>query len=206
MTENKPTWIGIQGGSCAGKSTLSNIFIDHFGSDNVLIIPLDRFYRPFDRQKMEQEGHPLNVDHPDSIDWALLSKVTKQLDSNSSVEIPLYDYVSGFRKQGNIVESRSYIIVEGLWTFYEPDIRKLFSIKLYIETPADVRLVRRLRRDILQDRRGWTLEKILDYYSETARQMHHEYVEPGKDLADLVINGQKDMETQLGKITQLLNS
>ncbi len=181
----RPVIIGIAGGTGSGKTTVARAIYDRVGKDKIEWISHDSYYRDFDGLSVE-ERHHINFDHPDSLETELLARHLDVLVKGSSVEIPIYDFTTHARKiETHRVESRKVIIVEGILVMYEPELRKRIDIKLYVDTPADIRFVRRLMRDIKT--RGRTVESVIEQYVTTVRPMHEEFVEPSKRYADLII-------------------
>ena len=181
----RPVIIGIAGGTGSGKTTVARAIYDRVGKDKIEWISHDSYYRDFDGLSVE-ERHHINFDHPDSLESELLARHLDVLVKGSSVEIPIYDFTTHSRKtETQRVESRKVIIVEGILVMYEPELRKRIDIKLFVDTPADIRFVRRLMRDIKT--RGRTVESVIEQYVTTVRPMHEEFVEPSKRYADLII-------------------
>jgi uridine kinase len=181
----KPVIIGIAGGTGSGKTTVAQAIYDRVGKDRIEWIPHDSYYRNFDALT-PVERHKINFDHPDSLETELLARHLDVLCKGSSVEIPLYDFTTHSRRTDTQrVEPRKVIIVEGILVLAEVELRKRIDIKLFVDTPADIRFVRRLVRDIQS--RGRTLESVVDQYLKTVRPMHEEFVEPSKRYADLII-------------------
>ena len=181
----RPVIIGIAGGTGSGKTTVARAIYDRVGKDRIEWISHDSYYRNFDALTHE-ERHKINFDHPDSLETELLVRHVDVLCKGSSVEIPLYDFTTHSRRvQTQRVEPRKVIIVEGILVLAETELRKRIDIKLFVDTPADIRFVRRLMRDIKT--RGRTLESVVDQYLLTVRPMHEEFVEPSKRYADLII-------------------
>ena len=181
----KPVIIGIAGGTGSGKTTVARAIYDRVGKERIEWISHDSYYRNFDALTPE-ERHRVNFDHPDSLETELLVRHLDALCKGSSVEIPVYEFASHSRRsETQRVEPRKVIIVEGILVLAEPDLRKRIDIKLYVDTPADIRFVRRLLRDIKG--RGRSLESVVDQYVSTVRPMHEEFVEPSKRYADLII-------------------
>jgi uridine kinase len=155
------------------------------GRDRIEWISHDSYYRNFDALTPD-ERHKINFDHPDSLETELLVRHLDVLSKGSSIEIPLYDFTTHARKtETQRVEPRKVIIVEGILVLAEPDLRKRINIKLFVDTPADIRFMRRLVRDIRS--RGRSLESVIEQYITTVRPMHEEFVEPSKRHADLII-------------------
>ncbi len=181
----RPVIIGIAGGTGSGKTTVARAIYDRVGKDRIEWISHDSYYRSFDALTHE-ERHKINFDHPDSLETELLVRHVDVLCKGSSVEIPLYDFTTHSRRvQTQRVEPRKVIIVEGILVLAETELRKRIDIKLFVDTPADIRFVRRLMRDIKT--RGRTVESVVDQYLHTVRPMHEEFVEPSKRYADLII-------------------
>jgi uridine kinase len=181
----KPVIIGIAGGTGSGKTTVARAIYDRVGKDRIEWISHDSYYRNFDALTHD-ERQKINFDHPDSLETELLARHLDVLCKGSSVEIPLYDFATHARKAATQrVEPRRVIIVEGILVLAEPELRKRIDIKLFVDTPPDIRFVRRLVRDIQS--RGRTLESVVEQYLTTVRPMHEEFVEPSKRYADLII-------------------
>jgi uridine kinase len=182
----KPVIIGIAGGTGSGKTTVARAIYDRVGKDRIEWISHDSYYRNFDALTPEERGR-INFDHPDSLETELLIRHIDVLCKGSSVEVPLYDFATHSRKLENTqrVEPRKVIIVEGILVLAEPELRKRIDIKLFVDTPADIRFVRRLTRDI--ETRGRSLQSVVEQYLTTVRPMHEEFVEPSKRYADLII-------------------
>lgn len=181
----KPVIIGIAGGTGSGKTTVARAIYDRVGKDRIEWIAHDSYYRDFEGLSAE-EKHQINFDHPDSLETELLARHLDVLCKGSSVEVPLYDFAAFARKtETQRVEPRKVIIVEGILVLAEPELRKRIDIKLFVDTPADVRFMRRLVRDIKS--RGRSMESVIEQYIHTVRPMHEEFVEPSKRHADLII-------------------
>lgn len=182
----KPVIVGIAGGTGSGKTTVARAIYDRVGRDKIEWISHDSYYRNFEGLSAE-ERHHVNFDHPDSLETELLARHIDVLSKGSSVDVPVYDFTTHSRKihEHHLVEPRKVIIVEGILVLAEPELRKRIDIKLYVDTPADIRFLRRLRRDI--ESRGRSVESVIDQYMSTVRPMHEEFVEPSKRYADLII-------------------
>lgn len=181
----KPLTIGVAGGSGSGKSTVVAALVDAVGLENVALLPHDAYYRPYDDLSLDQRRH-LNWDHPDRLETELLVQHLSNLVAGRAIERPVYDFSSYSRlPEIERVEPRPVIIVEGILIFTEPSLRDLLDIKLFVDTDADVRFIRRLRRDILE--RGRELASVIKQYEETVRPMHLDFVEPSKRYANLII-------------------
>jgi len=180
-----PVTIGIAGGTGSGKTTVARAIYDRVGSGRIEWISHDSYYRDFEGLSPE-DRHKINFDHPDSLETELLIRHLDVLSKGSSVEVPLYDFASHRRRTDTQrVEPRRVVIVEGILVLAEPELRKRIDIKLFVDTPADIRFMRRLMRDI--QTRGRSLESVVHQYMTTVRPMHEEFVEPSKRYADLII-------------------
>ena len=155
------------------------------GAEHIACIPHDAYYRDLSHLPPDQRAR-VNFDHPNSLETELLIQHLKELRAGQAVEIPVYDFTTHTRtKQTRRVEPAPVILVEGILVFVEPDLRDLFDVKLYVDSDADVRFIRRLRRDI--EKRGRTVESVCEQYLRTVRPMHLEFVEPSKRYADVII-------------------
>lgn len=180
-----PVIIGIAGGTGSGKTTVARAIYDRVGRDRIEWIAHDSYYRNFDALTPEERAR-INFDHPDSLETELLVRHLDVLAKGSSVDIPLYDFATHSRKsETQRIEPRRVIIVEGILVLAEAELRKRIDIKLFVDTPADIRFVRRLVRDIQS--RGRSLDSVVQQYMTTVRPMHEEFVEPSKRYADLII-------------------
>ena len=181
----KPVIIGIAGGTGSGKTTVARAIYDRVGRDRIEWISHDSYYRNFDALTPEEKHH-INYDHPDSLETELLARHLDVLAKGSAVEVPIYDFTTHARKDDTQrVEPRRVIIVEGILVLAEPELRKRIDIKLFVDTPPDIRFMRRLVRDIKN--RGRSMESVIEQYTTTVRPMHEEFVEPSKRYADLII-------------------
>ena len=180
-----PFLIGLAGGTGSGKTTVANAIVKRVGQERIAILSHDSYYRDFvdlpkdilDRQ---------NFDHPDSLESERLVRQLKALKQGMVVETPIYDFkVHRRAAESRRVEPRKIILVDGILIFAEPELRKLFDVRIYVDTDADIRLIRRLKRDIAE--RGRSVDSVVSQYESTVRPMHMEFVEPSKRYADLII-------------------
>jgi len=180
-----PFLIGIAGGTGSGKTTVANAIVARVGEERIAILSHDSYYRDFvDLPKDVLERR--NFDHPDSLESELLVRHLKALKQGMVVETPIYDFRHHRRAaETRRVEPRKVILVDGILIYAEPELRKLFDVKIYVDTDADIRLIRRLKRDIAE--RGRTVESVVEQYESTVRPMHLEFVEPSKRYADLIV-------------------
>ncbi|MFW5795466.1 MAG: uridine kinase [Bacillota bacterium] len=175
--------IGIAGGTASGKTTLARILKNYF-EDKVIIIKHDYYY--YDRSHFDVEDSKINFDHPDSFETELLISHLKSLKNGDSVERPVYSYKTNERlAEKKIVKPAPIIIVEGILIFHYELLKNLFDLRIYVDTDADIRLLRRITRDI--NERGRTFESVKRQYLRTVKPMHQKYVEPSKYKADIII-------------------
>jgi len=189
--------IGICGGTGSGKTTIARAIVDAVGSENVVLVEQDSYYRNLADMPLDDRHHA-NFDRPDAIDSDLLVNHVKRLKLGQPIDIPIYDMVTHTRSDRvEVIEPRPVVIVEGILIFAEPRILELLDVRVFVDTPDDIRLIRRLRRDI--NERGRTFERTLDQYEKTIRPMHFEFVEPSKRFADVIIpeGGQTDTSIQM---------
>lgn len=189
--------IGIAGGSGSGKTTLTNRLWKQFGPDEVSVINHDSYYKRHDELPYE-ERCKLNYDHPDSFDNALLVEHLQELRAGRPVEVPVYDYTIHNRSGKTVtVYPAPVIIVEGILIFAHQELCDLMDMKVYVDTDADVRILRRLMRDVKQ--RGRTLDSVVEQYLTTVKPMHEQFVEPSKRKADLIVpeGGRNQVALQL---------
>ena len=182
----RPVILGIAGGTGSGKTSLARAVYDRVGRDKIEWISHDSYYRGFEGLTPE-ERHHINFDHPDSLETELLARHIDVICKGSAIEVPVYNFAEYARKSDEThhVEPRKVIIVEGILVLAEPELRKRIDIKLFVDTPADIRFLRRLTRDI--NTRGRSVESVIEQYMTTVRPMHEEFVEPSKRYADLIV-------------------
>lgn len=180
-----PLVIGIAGGTGSGKTTVVKSIIERVGSHRIACLSHDAYYRDLTHLSLE-ERQRVNFDHPDSLETDLLIEHIQQLKQWKPVRMPVYDFARHTRTEQTIlVEPRRIILVDGILIFYEPALRALFDVKLFVDTDPDIRFIRRLQRDIVE--RGRTTESVIRQYLDTVRPMHLEFVEPTKRYADVII-------------------
>jgi len=186
MTVKKPLVIGIAGGTCSGKSSIAKILIKEFDNKmSVNIIKEDDYYKDQTALSMDERAKT-NYDHPLAFDFDLMIDHLKKLINGESIEKPTYDYTIHNRAEATeIVHPSEVLIIEGLFALYTPEIREMEDIKIFVDTPADERFIRRLRRDVRE--RARTVESITDQYLTTVKPMHEQFIEPTKKYADIII-------------------
>ena len=177
--------IGICGGTGSGKTTIARAIVEAVGAENVVLVEQDSYYRNLADMPLD-ERHQANFDHPDSLETDMLVDHIVKLKQGLRVEMPLYDFKTHTRSNKiEIIEPRPVVIVEGILMFAEPRGLELLDVKVFVDTPDDIRLLRRLKRDFAE--RGRTYERTMDQYERTIRPMHLEFVEPSKRHADIII-------------------
>lgn len=183
--KNKSILIGIAGGTGSGKTSISKKLLVEYGKGEVVVIQQDSYYKDLLHMKLE-ERQLQNFDHPDAIDIKLFNEQITTLLAGKTVEVPIYDFTTHSRSTEKITVSPHHVIVlEGILALHFISLRKLMNIKIYVETPADIRFIRRLSRDIKD--RGRTTQSVIDQYLSTVRPMHEQFVEPSKYYADVII-------------------
>ena len=181
----KPLVIGVAGGTGAGKTTVAQAILDRVGCERVAFLQHDAYYRDLSHLPME-ERRKVNFDHPDALENELLVSHLTMLKAGKPVDLPVYDFVTYTRLARTYrVDPKGVILVEGLLLFADPQLRDLMDIKVYVDADADLRLVRRLNRDIHE--RGRSYDSVIAQYLSTVRPMHLEFIEPSKRYADVII-------------------
>lgn len=181
----QPLVIGIAGGTGSGKTTVANAILKRVGAQHISFLPHDAYYKDISTFSSAEHAR-INYDHPDSLESDLLIQHIEQLKAGQPAELPVYDFTTDSRTDRTIhVDPHSIILVEGILIFYEPALRKMFDVKIFVDTDADIRFIRRLQRDIYE--RGRTTESVVNQYLNTVRPMHLEFVEPSKRYADVII-------------------
>ena len=197
--------IGISGGSCSGKSYIANAIKRKFHSKRIEIIQLDSYYIDLSHLNFS-EREKNNFDHPDSFDFKLLSNDLTELENNNQVDIPKYSYKTHTRKKlKKTITKKNIIIIEGIFSLYNKNLREKMHYKVFIDENENIRLNRRLNRDVLY--RGRTKESIIKQYNNSVKKMHKNFVEPLKNYSDLILrNNDNSYNILLNKINQLLSN
>ena len=181
---NRVCVVGIAGGSACGKTTIVNKIKDYFGED-IVVISHDAYYKAHDELDYEQRSK-LNYDHPSSFDTDRMVSDIKILKENQEIKVPVYDYTIHNRTMETIkVIPKKVVIIEGILILENKELRDLMDIKVYVVTDADERLMRRMKRDMIE--RARSVDSVLQQYAETVKPMHEQFVEPSKKYADIII-------------------
>lgn len=177
--------IGIAGGTGSGKTTIAKNIVQEYGPGEVVRLDLDSYYLDLsDLPHAEREK--INFDHPSSLEIELLIQHVDELCQGKTVQVPIYNFATHNRsKESRIVEPHKVIIIEGIMALYYKELTEKMDVKLFVETPSDIRFIRRLKRDI--NKRGRSVDSVIEQYRTTVRPMHYQFVEPNKYLADLII-------------------
>ena len=180
-----PLVIGLAGGTGSGKTTVANVILSRVGADRIAYVPHDAYYRnQADLPRAQRDI--INWDHPDSLETELMIEHIQGLRAGRPVELPVYDFTTNSRTARTLhVEPQPIILVEGILIFADSRLRDLFDVKIFVDTDADIRFIRRLQRDIAE--RGRTAESVIHQYLVSVRPMHLEFVEPSKRYADVII-------------------
>jgi uridine kinase len=181
----RPILLGVAGGSGSGKTTVVRQIVRHLGRSQVTVVHHDSYYRDASELTAEQRTQ-INYDHPDALETSLLVKHLRTLREGRDAEVPVYDFTTHRRlERTETAPARKVIIVDGLLILWDRAVRELMDIKVFVDTDADIRIIRRLQRDI--EERGRSTESVVRQYLETVRPMHLEFVEPSKRYADIIV-------------------
>lgn len=203
-----PIIIGIAGGSGSGKSTVQRRILDTFGKEHITILEHDAYYRDLSHLPFEERA-TFNFDHPAALETELCVRHVDALKQGHAIDCPVYDFSNHVRlEQTTRLEPRPVIILDGILVLAEPDLRARMDIKLFVDTADDVRLMRRIQRDLSERKR--TIDSVLEQYGRSVRPMHLEFVEPSKRFADVIIpgGGMNDvaMEMVLARVAMFVQS
>ena len=180
-----PIVIGVAGGTGSGKTTVSRAILQRVGASRIAFLEHDSYYRELSHLSLE-ERRQVNFDHPDSLDNTLLIEHLDALCAGEAVDVPIYDFAHDTRKpEARRVQPQPVVLVEGILIFADKPLRERMDIKIYVDTDADLRFIRRIQRDIRD--RGRSVESVVEQYLRTVRPMHLEFVEPSKRYADIII-------------------
>lgn len=185
MTAPSPILIGVAGGSGSGKTLVTKKLVERFRLHEITVVEQDAYYRDFSALPIE-ERKKINFDHPDAVDFDALQRDLELLLAGHQVSLPVYDYKRHQSQKGpRLVGGQGIIILEGIMAFHRAAICNLMAFKVFVDTPADIRLIRRIRRDM--ESRGRALEDILNQYENQVKPMHAAFVEPSKEQADIIL-------------------
>ena len=177
--------IGISGGTGSGKTTVAKSILEAVNAEDVVFIQQDSYYRNLKDLPLDNK-QAANFDHPDALDNDLLVHHVRRLKAGYAVELPLYDFKTDTRLSETVlIEPKPIVIIEGILIFYDTRLLEQMDIKVFVDTPDDIRFIRRLRRDVAE--RGRTVESVIEQYLATVRPMHMQFVEPSKRYADVII-------------------
>lgn len=197
-----PLIIGVAGGSGSGKTTVVRHIMNTVGKKNIVLLQHDSYYRDLKHLPFEERTKQ-NFDHPSSLETELMIRHIKALKEGYQVEVPIYDFTKHIRKEEtNLVQPKKIILIDGILIFTEKDLRKQMNIKLYVDTDDDIRLLRRIQRDIVE--RDRQLENVLTQYEKFVRPMHLEFVEPTKRYADIIIPRGGENQVALDMVNALI--
>ncbi|ASZ06546.1 MULTISPECIES: uridine kinase [Enterococcus] len=185
MTKSKPIIIGVTGGSGSGKTSVSRAIFSNFPDHSIMMLEQDSYYKDQSHLSFEERLNT-NYDHPFAFDNDLLIEHVEKLLNYEAIEKPVYDYVEHTRSQVTIVEEpKEVIILEGILILEDERLRELMDIKLYVDTDDDIRIIRRIKRDM--EERGRTLDSVIEQYLTVVKPMYHQFIEPTKRYADIIV-------------------
>lgn len=185
MGRNTNLVIGIAGGTGSGKTTIANFILERVGPEQISFLPHDAYYKDLSHLPREERDQ-INFDHPSSLETELLIEHIKDLKAGKEIQLPSYDFKTHTRNRETLpISPQPIILIEGILIFVEPELRKLFDVRIFVDTDADIRFIRRLQRDI--NERGRTTQSVIRQYLDTVRPMHLEFVEPSKRYASVII-------------------
>lgn len=208
MIKKNTIIIGISGASASGKSLLANTIVNELGSEQVVIISEDAYYKDHSNMPFEERAN-INYDHPDAFDHQLLLQHLLELQQGKSIEVPIYNHSLHIReKETRRIGRHAIIVLEGILLFVERQLRELMDIRIFMETSLDICLIRRLKRDIKE--RGRSLDSVLKQYEDTVRPMYLQFIDPSKRYADLIVprggNNRIAIDMIKAKMRELLRS
>ena len=185
LNRNNMKIIGVAGGTGSGKTTVVKKIVEALPPHYVAVVPLDSYYN--DTSDMtDAERKAINFDHPDAFDWELLNKHVRQLKAGEAVEQPTYSYILSNRLPETVhVEPKPVILIEGIMTLVNKELRDMIDIRIFVDTDSDERLIRNIQRDVVE--RGRTVDMVIDRYLKVLKPMHEQFIEPSKKYADIII-------------------
>ncbi|MCG9980781.1 uridine kinase [Enterococcus faecium] len=185
MTKSKPIIIGVRGGSGSGKTSVSRAIFNNFPDHSIMMLEQDSYYKDQSHLSFEERLNT-NYDHPFAFDNDLLIQHVGDLLNYKAIEKPVYDYVAHTRSQATIIqEPKEVIILEGILILEDERLRDLMDIKVYVDTDDDIRIIRRIKRDM--EERGRTLDSVIEQYLTVVKPMYHQFIEPTKRYADIIV-------------------
>ncbi|HFD6459396.1 uridine kinase [Enterococcus faecium] len=185
MTKSKPIIIGVTGGSGSGKTSVSRAIFNNFPDHSIMMLEQDSYYKDQSHLSFEERLNT-NYDHPFAFDNDLLIQHVGDLLNYKAIEKPVYDYVAHTRSQATIIqEPKEVIILEGILILEDERLRNLMDIKVYVDTDDDIRIIRRIKRDM--EERGRTLDSVIEQYLTVVKPMYHQFIEPTKRYADIIV-------------------
>lgn len=192
--------IGISGGSGSGKTSLARALTEALGAERCSLIDHDSYYRDLSDRPLSVRER-VNFDHPDSLENDLLARHVQDLLRGAAIERPVYDFATHTRaKTKRRIEAREVVVCEGILLLAVPELQRSFDLRVFVDTPADVRALRRVQRDITE--RGRTVQSVVQQYFETVRPMHEQFVEPARRTADVVLDWRRSPEEQARTVVQ----
>ena len=181
----KTILIGIAGGTGSGKTSVANAILAEFSPSEVVLIQQDSYYKDLKHLHIDERA-TVNFDHPDAVDFNELGEDLQSIIAGETAKIPIYDFNTHTRTHKTLtIENHPIIVLEGILALFNEKIRNMMDIKLYVDTPDDIRIIRRIKRDI--NKRGRTFESVIEQYYNTVRPMHQQFVEPSKKHANIII-------------------
>ena len=181
----KTILIGIAGGTGSGKTSVANAILAEFSPSEVVLIQQDSYYKDLKHLHIDERA-TVNFDHPDAVDFNELGEDLQSIIAGETAKIPIYDFNTHTRTHETLtIENHHIIVLEGILALFDEKIRNMMDIKLYVDTPDDIRIIRRIKRDI--NKRGRTFESVIEQYYNTVRPMHEQFVEPSKKYANIII-------------------
>lgn len=204
MSKNKPIIIGVTGGSGSGKTSVSRAILNHFPNHSIMMLEHDSYYK--DQSHLQFEDRlSTNYDHPLAFDTDLLIEHVEKLINYETIEIPVYDYVEHTRSSQVVIqEPKEVIILEGIMILEDERLRNLMDIKIYVDTDDDIRIIRRIKRDM--EERGRTLDSVIGQYLGVVKPMYHQFIEPTKRYADVIVPEGGENHVAIDLITTKINS